>query len=83
MSVEAGHFALVLAFALALIQSTVPLLGARWHDSRMMASAGPVAVAGFMLTLIAFAAKAGRLLHQPQLLLHRSMQSGDRAPRFR
>ena len=27
--VEAGHFALVLAFALALIQSTVPLIGAR------------------------------------------------------
>ena len=29
---EAGHYALVLALALALIQSTVPLLGARWGD---------------------------------------------------
>ncbi|MCO6048653.1 heme lyase CcmF/NrfE family subunit [Mesorhizobium sp. RP14(2022)] len=56
MSVEAGHFALVLAFALALIQSTVPLLGTRWNDRRMMAASGPVAITGFVLTLIAFAA---------------------------
>ena len=31
--VETGHFALVLAFALALIQSTVPLIGARGATS--------------------------------------------------
>ena len=54
--VEAGHFALVLAFALALIQSTVPLIGARSRDERMMAVAGPVAVTGFALTAFAFAA---------------------------
>ena len=29
MIAEAGHYALVLALALALIQSTVPILGAR------------------------------------------------------
>jgi len=29
---ETGHYALVLALALALIQSTVPILGARWRD---------------------------------------------------
>ncbi len=29
MIAEAGHYALVLALGLALIQSTVPLLGAR------------------------------------------------------
>jgi cytochrome c-type biogenesis protein CcmF len=29
---EAGHYALVLALGLALIQSTVPMLGARWGD---------------------------------------------------
>ena len=32
MIVEAGHYALVLALGLALIQSTVPILGARWRD---------------------------------------------------
>ena len=29
MIAEAGHYALVLALALALIQSTVPIIGAR------------------------------------------------------
>src|SRR5262245_8296188 len=53
--VEAGHFALVLAFALALVQSVVPLIGARRNDERLMAVAGPVAVTGFAFTAIAFA----------------------------
>src|SRR5262245_21217129 len=53
--VETGHFALVLAFALALVQSTVPLIGARRGDERMMAVGGPVTVTGFALTAVAFA----------------------------
>ncbi len=36
MIAEAGHYALVLAFGLALIQSSVPLLGARWGDPALM-----------------------------------------------
>jgi cytochrome c-type biogenesis protein CcmF len=56
MIVETGHFALVLALALALVQSLVPLVGARTGDSRLMAVGGPVAVAGFAFTGIAFAA---------------------------
>ena len=32
MIAEAGHYALVLALALALIQSTVPIAGARWRN---------------------------------------------------
>jgi cytochrome c-type biogenesis protein CcmF len=56
MIVEAGHFALVLAFALALVQSVVPLAGARIGEMRLMAVGGPVALAGFALVGIAFAA---------------------------
>ncbi len=55
--VEIGHFALVLAFALSLVQAIVPLLGARAGNARMMAVAGPAAVTGFALT--AFAASLG------------------------
>ncbi len=54
--VEAGHYALVLAFVLALAQSVLPLWGARTGDSRLMETGGPVAVTGFALTLISFAA---------------------------
>ena len=39
MTVELGHFALVLALALALVQSVVPVIGARRGDERMMAMA--------------------------------------------
>ncbi|HEY5819292.1 MAG TPA: heme lyase CcmF/NrfE family subunit [Mesorhizobium sp.] len=53
--VELGHFALVLAFALSLIQSTVPIYGARTGNERLMAVGQPVALAGFLFTGLAFA----------------------------
>jgi cytochrome c-type biogenesis protein CcmF len=56
MIVELGHFALVLAFALSLVQFAVPLAGARAGNARLMAVAGPVAIAGFGLVAISFAA---------------------------
>ncbi|QKC84712.1 heme lyase CcmF/NrfE family subunit [Mesorhizobium sp. NZP2077] len=57
--VETGHFALVLAFALSLVQTIVPLFGARLNNQRLMAVGGPVAVTGFALTALSFAALAG------------------------
>ena len=56
--VETGHFALVLAFALALVQSVLPLIGARTGNERMMAVAGPAAITGFALTAVSFLALA-------------------------
>ncbi len=55
MIVELGHFALVLAFALSLVQASLPMIGARRGDARLMAVAGPAAVSGFALVAIAFA----------------------------
>ncbi|MBX3581316.1 MAG: heme lyase CcmF/NrfE family subunit [Rhizobiaceae bacterium] len=52
--VEIGHFALVLAFALSLVQSTIPLVGARSANERMMAVGTPVTLAGFALVGLAF-----------------------------
>ncbi|TPK76450.1 heme lyase CcmF/NrfE family subunit [Mesorhizobium sp. B2-4-15] len=57
--VEIGHFALVLAFALSLVQTIVPLFGARLNNQRLMAVGGPVAVTGFALTALSFVALAG------------------------
>jgi cytochrome c-type biogenesis protein CcmF len=54
--VETGHFALILAFALALVQSVLPLRGARTGNLRLMRTAGPVAITGFAMILIALAA---------------------------
>lgn len=56
MTVELGHFALVLALALAVVQSTVPLAGAQLKNLNLMRVGEPVAIAGFLLILLAFAA---------------------------
>ncbi|WP_439273307.1 heme lyase CcmF/NrfE family subunit [Pseudochrobactrum sp. HB0163] len=55
MSVEIGHFALVLALALALVQSVLPVIGARRNDIRLMSVAEPCAAAIFALLLLASA----------------------------
>jgi cytochrome c-type biogenesis protein CcmF len=56
MIAESGHYALVLALALALVQASVPMVGARKNDPLLMAVAGPTAIAQFCFTAIAFAA---------------------------
>ncbi|MGY6410586.1 MAG: heme lyase CcmF/NrfE family subunit [Alkalilacustris sp.] len=56
MIVELGHFALILAFAVALAQAVVPLVGAHrgWHG--WMQAALPMANAQFLLVAFSFAA---------------------------
>ncbi len=56
MIVELGHFALILAFAVAVVQAVVPLIGAQKGWRGWMAVAEPAASAQFFLTLGAFAA---------------------------
>ncbi|PLX39077.1 MAG: heme lyase NrfEFG subunit NrfE [Hyphomicrobiales bacterium] len=56
MFVELGHYALVLALALALIQSIIPIWGAATRDGRLMAIAGPVAGVQFLMIGVAFVA---------------------------
>jgi len=53
---ELGHYALVLALGLGLVQSVVPIYGARTNDPVLMAVAGPTAVAQFCFVAFAFAA---------------------------
>ena len=56
MSPEIGHYALVLALGLALIQATVPMWGARVQDATLMGVAAPTALAQFLFVAISFAA---------------------------
>ena len=56
MIIEIGHFALILAFVLSVLQSVVPVWGAVKSDRRLMAVAPPVAGMQFLLVGIAFAA---------------------------
>jgi cytochrome c-type biogenesis protein CcmF len=51
---ELGQVALVLALLLALIQGTLPLIGAHRNDGALMAVARPAAIGQFLLVLMAF-----------------------------
>src|SRR5262249_49110012 len=56
MTPEIGHYALVLALALAIVQGCVPFYGAQRNDAVLMGTAVPTALAQFMFIGIAFAA---------------------------
>src|SRR6266849_3454296 len=56
MIAELGHYALVLALALALIQSSSPVIGARTRDVALMGLAGTTAVGQFCFVATSFAA---------------------------
>ncbi len=56
MYAELGHFALILAFAVSIVQAVVPLVGAEKGWASWMAVAAPAATAQFILTAMAFAA---------------------------
>jgi cytochrome c-type biogenesis protein CcmF len=55
---ELGHYALMLAFGLALIQGTMPIVGTRGNDAVLMSMAAPTALAQFAFVAIAFGALA-------------------------
>ena len=54
MIVETGHYALVLALALALVNSVLPVWGSVTRDQRLTAVAPPVALMGFGLVAYAY-----------------------------
>ncbi len=56
MIAELGHFALILAFVVALFQMSVPLIGATKGWSDWMRVASPAALAQFLLVGLSFAA---------------------------
>lgn len=56
MIAESGHYALVLALGLALIQSIVPLIGARLRDAALMNVARSTALAQLLFVGVSFVA---------------------------
>src|SRR5580700_11381286 len=59
MITEIGHFALVLALCVAVLQATLPLYGAARGEAALIAWARPAALAQFLFVAIAF----GALMH--------------------
>jgi len=55
MLIELGHFALILAFGVAIVQMIVPMVGAHRGNAAWMALAEPAATVQFLLTAFSFA----------------------------
>ena len=60
---ELGHYALMLALGLALIQGTMPIVGTRTNDLALMSIAAPAALAQFVFVAMAFGALGYLLRH--------------------
>ncbi len=56
MIAELGHYALILCLLMALVQGTLPLIGAGRGDHQWMALAGPAVLAQFVFASFAFGA---------------------------
>ena len=52
---EIGHFALILALSLAVIQGVLPMIGAHRNDNAMMSVARPAAFGQFFFVAVSFA----------------------------
>jgi cytochrome c-type biogenesis protein CcmF len=58
MIAELGHYALMLALVLALIQASMPIVGVRSNDPTLASVAAPAAVAQFVFVTLSFGALA-------------------------
>ena len=56
MTAEIGHFSLILAFCVAIVQMIIPMIGAQKGWGSWMDIAIPAAITQFMLTALSFAA---------------------------
>ncbi|MBU0594626.1 MAG: heme lyase CcmF/NrfE family subunit [Gammaproteobacteria bacterium] len=77
---ELGHFSLILALLLALVQGVLPLAGAARNNPAWMAVARPAARAQFLFVAIAFAALAYSFLIGDFSVVNVTRNSHSRLP---
>jgi cytochrome c-type biogenesis protein CcmF len=80
MIVEAGHFALILALALAVAQTAIPFWGARSGDGALMGVGVSAAMGQFVFVGLAFAALAAAHLGSDFSVLNVAENSHSQMP---
>ena len=70
MITELGHYALMLALGLALIQGSIPIFGTRSGDVVLASMASPIALAQFAFVAVAFGALAVCYVTSDLSLIH-------------
>jgi cytochrome c-type biogenesis protein CcmF len=82
MSVELGHFALILAFALALVQAFFGLAGSYTQRDNWLAAARSAVAGQLVFTLFAFACLAAAFLRNDFTVLYVASNSNTDLPIF-
>lgn len=77
---EIGHFALILALCMALVQGILPIYGAAVGNSALMAVAKPAARGQFLLVAIAFACLAYAFAEKDFSVLYVAATSNSQLP---
>src|SRR3569832_514748 len=77
---EIGHFALIIALCMALVQGTLPLVGAARGIPRWMNLARPVAQGMFVFVAIAFGCLTYSFIQNDFSVLYVAMQSNSALP---
>ncbi|MBL8488064.1 MAG: heme lyase CcmF/NrfE family subunit [Rhodocyclaceae bacterium] len=79
---EIGHFALILALCVALVQGTVVLYGGLRHDGRLMAMARPAALVQGVLMATAFGCLTASFVGNDFSVLYVASHSNSQLPTF-
>jgi cytochrome c-type biogenesis protein CcmF len=77
---ELGHFALIMALAVAIVQTVIPLAGASLRSSGWMAVAVPAAQAQFGFLVIAFVCLSASFLNEDFSVLYVAKNSNAALP---
>jgi cytochrome c-type biogenesis protein CcmF len=77
---ELGHFALILAFCLALAQAGFGLAGARWNRVAWMSVARPAAAGQFVFVVLSFGCLAWAFLHDDFSVVYVAQNSNSALP---
>ena len=77
---ELGQFALIIALCIALVQGTLPLVGAGSGSARLMAIARPAAQGQFVFVAIAFGCLAWSFVHNDFSVLNVATNSNSSLP---
>ncbi len=80
MTPELGHFALILAFVVSLLQGVLPLVGAQRGQAQWIAMARPAAQTQFLLIAIAFACLAQSFLANDFSVTYVAQHSNTQLP---
>jgi cytochrome c-type biogenesis protein CcmF len=80
MTPELGHFALILAFVVSLLQGVLPLVGAQRGQAQWIALARPAAQTQFLLIAFAFACLAQSFLANDFSVVYVAQHSNTQLP---